>query len=72
MGEILKKTGPGIIVSASVVGSGELIATTTLGVEVGYTVWWLIVLACLIKAVVQSFLGRYVRSRRHEGAQPLA
>ncbi|MCW5620344.1 MAG: hypothetical protein KIS79_04475 [Burkholderiales bacterium] len=43
MGEILKKIGPGIILSASIVGSGELIATTTLGAEVGYTVMWLII-----------------------------
>src|SRR5574341_1151494 len=59
MGEILKKIGPGIVLSASIVGSGELIATTTLGAKVGYTVMWLIVLSCLIKAVVQAFLGRY-------------
>ena len=57
--EILKKIGPGIILSASIVGSGELIATTTFGAEVGYTVMWLILFSCLIKALVQSFLGRY-------------
>ena len=56
---ILKKIGPGIVLSASIVGSGELIATTTLGAKVGYTVMWLIILSCLIKAVVQAFLGRY-------------
>jgi hypothetical protein len=57
LGNILKKIGPGIVLSASIVGSGELIATTTLGAEVGYTVMWLIIMSCLIKAVVQSFLG---------------
>ena len=36
MGAILGKIGPGIVLSASIVGSGELIATTTLGAEVGY------------------------------------
>jgi Mn2+/Fe2+ NRAMP family transporter len=56
---ILKKIGPGIVLSASIVGSGELIATTTLGAKVGYTVMWLIILSCFIKAVVQAFLGRY-------------
>ena len=35
--KIIKKIGPGIILSASIVGSGELIATTTLGAEVGRT-----------------------------------
>ena len=44
---ILKKIGPGIVLSASIVGSGELIATTTLGAKVGYTVMWLIILSCL-------------------------
>lgn len=57
--KILRKIGPGIVLSASIVGSGELIATTTLGAKVGYTVMWLIILSCLIKAVVQAFLGRY-------------
>ncbi len=57
--DIVKKIGPGIILSASIVGSGELIATTTLGAKVGYTVMWLIIFSCLIKAVVQAFLGRY-------------
>ena len=59
MSAILRQIGPGIILSASIVGSGELIATTTLGAKVGYTVMWLIVFSCLIKAVVQAFLGRY-------------
>ncbi len=58
-GETIKKIGPGIVLSASIVGSGELIATTTLGAEVGYTVMWLIIFSCLIKALIQSFMGRY-------------
>lgn len=58
-GEIMRKTGPGIVLAASIVGSGELILTTTLGAKVGYIMMWLIILSCLIKAVVQSFLGRY-------------
>jgi Mn2+/Fe2+ NRAMP family transporter len=59
LGDILRRIGPGIVLSASIVGSGELIATTTLGAKVGYTVMWLIIFSCLVKAVVQSFLGRY-------------
>lgn len=57
--EIIRYTGPGIVLSASIVGSGELILTTTLGAKVGYTLMWLIILSCLIKSVVQAFLGRY-------------
>ncbi len=66
-GEILRKTGPGIVLAASIVGSGELILTTTLGAKVGYVMMWLIILSCLIKAVVQSFLGRYTIAMAETG-----
>jgi Mn2+/Fe2+ NRAMP family transporter len=66
-GAILRKIGPGIVLSASIVGSGELIATTTLGAEVGYVVMWLIIFSCLIKAVIQAFLGRYTIVRGETG-----
>jgi manganese transport protein len=56
----LKRIGPGMILAASIVGSGELIATTTLGAKVGYAAMWIIILSCLIKPVVQAELGRYV------------
>ncbi len=69
MRDILKKIGPGIILSASIVGSGELIATTTLGAEVGYVVMWLIVFSCLIKALIQSFLGRYTIAMGETGLE---
>lgn len=55
----LKRIGPGMILSASIVGSGELIATTTLGAEVGYIALWVILISCAIKPSVQSELGRY-------------
>ncbi len=38
----LKYLGPGFILSASVVGSGELIATTSLGAKAGFVTLWLI------------------------------
>src|SRR6187431_2518485 len=56
---ILRRIGPGIILSASIVGSGELIATTTLGAEVGYAALWIVLVSCAIKPVVQGELGRY-------------
>ena len=58
-GEIIKLIGPGLILASSIVGSGELIATTVLGAEMGYTLLWLVVLSCVIKIVVQNELGRY-------------
>jgi len=58
--DTLRRIGPGIILAASIVGSGELIQTTTLGAKEGYTALWIIILSCLIKPVVQAELGRYV------------
>jgi manganese transport protein len=57
--EILRRIGPGIILASSIVGSGELIATTTLGAQVGYSALWIIILSCLIKPAVQAEIGRY-------------
>ncbi len=56
----LRRIGPGLILSASIVGSGELIATTTLGAEVGYVALWIIILSCIIKPAVQSEMARYI------------
>jgi Mn2+/Fe2+ NRAMP family transporter len=66
-GSILKRIGPGMILSASIVGSGELIATTTLGAEVGYVCLWVIVLSCLIKPAMQAEIGRYSISTGETG-----
>ena len=52
-------------------GSGELIATTTLGAEVGYAALWIITLSCLIKPAVQSEFGRYVIATGETGAEGL-
>lgn len=68
-GGILRRIGPGMILSASIVGSGELIATTTLGAEVGYTALWIIILSCILKPAVQSEFGRYVIATGETGAE---
>ncbi|MBN1854331.1 MAG: Nramp family divalent metal transporter [Pirellulales bacterium] len=54
--------GPGLIISGSIVGSGELILTTHLGAEIGFVFLWLILLGCMIKVFVQIELGRYTIS----------
>ena len=54
-----RRIGPGLILAGSIVGSGELIATTVLGAENGYTLLWLILVSCVVKTVVQNELGRY-------------
>jgi len=59
LGSILRRIGPGMILAASIVGSGELIATTTLGAEVGYAAMWVIVASCFLKPALQAEIGRY-------------
>lgn len=53
------RIGPGVILAAAIVGSGELIATTTLGAQVGYVALWVILLSCIAKPVIQAEMGRY-------------
>lgn len=50
--------GPGLILSASIVGSGELIATTVLGAKAGFVTFWVILLSCLVKVAVQLEFGK--------------
>jgi hypothetical protein len=59
IGGILKRLGPGLIVAGSIVGSGELIATTLVGAKAGFWLLWLIIIGCVIKVFVQVELGRY-------------
>ncbi len=54
----LAHLGPGIILASSIVGSGELIATTTVGAEAGFTLLWLILIGCGIKVAAQVEIGR--------------
>ena len=62
LGGILKYIGPGFILSASIVGSGELIATTILGAEAGFVLLWFIILSCLVKVAVQLEFGKHAIS----------
>lgn len=54
----LRFLGPGFILSASIVGSGELIATTTLGASAGFGAFWIIIISCLAKVAVQLEFGK--------------
>ena len=56
---IIKELGPGLIVAGSIVGSGELIATTLTGAEAGFWLMWLIIIGCVIKVFAQLEIGRY-------------
>ena len=59
LGGILRRLGPGLIVAGSIVGSGELIATTKTGAEAGFFLLWLILIGCVIKVYAQVEFGRY-------------
>jgi Mn2+/Fe2+ NRAMP family transporter len=54
----LAHLGPGIVLASSIVGSGELIATTTLGAEAGFLLLWLVIIGCAIKVAAQVEIGR--------------
>lgn len=57
--ETVPYLGPGFLLSASIVGSGELIATTALGAKVGFLALWAILLSCVIKVALQLQFGRH-------------
>ena len=54
----LRFLGPGFILSASIVGSGELIATTVLGARAGFVAFWVILVSCLVKVAIQIEFGK--------------
>ncbi len=49
----LRFLGPGMITSAAVVGSGELLTATTLGAQVGFMVFWLVFVSTFVTVWVQ-------------------
>ncbi len=55
----IKHLGPGLILSASIVGSGELIATTVMGAQAGFVTLWVILVSCLVKVAIQLEFGRH-------------
>jgi manganese transport protein len=67
----LRRIGPGMVLAASIVGSGELIATTTLGAQAGYTALWVVILSCFCKPVIQGELGRYTIATGKTGLEAL-
>jgi manganese transport protein len=58
----MRQLGPGVIISASIVGSGELIVTPKLGASVGMTLLWFIIGGCVLKVFIQLALGRFTVS----------
>lgn len=59
----MRQLGPGLIITASIVGSGELIVTPKLGASAGFTLLWFIIVGCLLKVFIQIELGRFTLAR---------
>lgn len=68
---IIRNIGPGVVVSGSVVGSGELLVTTRMGAEVGFVFLWGVIVACLVKFFIQLELGRQCLLWNHTTIQTL-
>lgn len=68
---VLRRLGPGLIIAASIVGSGELIGTTKTGADAGFWLLWLIVLGCVIKVFVQVEFGRFAIAEGRTSMQGL-
>jgi manganese transport protein len=66
---ILRRIGPGMILCASIVGSGELIATTTLGAQAGFTALWVILLSCIAKPIIQVEMARHTIATGETGLE---
>jgi len=63
IGGIARQLGPGLIITAGIVGSGELIVTPKLGASAGFTLLWFIIVGCVLKVFIQIELGRTTLSR---------
>ena len=56
----VRHLGPSVIVSGSIVGSGEILLTSSLGAEAGFVLLWWVLVACWSKSIVQAELARYI------------
>ena len=56
----LRYLGPSVIISATIVGSGEIILTASLGAAVGYVMLWWVLFSCWSKSLLQAELARYI------------
>ncbi len=54
-----KYIGPGIVVAATGVGAGDLVATLIAGANFGYTLLWAAVIGCLVKISLAEACGRW-------------
>ena len=58
--EAIRYLGPSVIISATIVGSGEIILTAGLGAAVGYVMLWWVLFSCWSKSILQAEMARYI------------
>ncbi|MBX7169049.1 MAG: Nramp family divalent metal transporter [Pirellulales bacterium] len=56
---LLAAVGPGIVVTGSVIGSGELINTPIQAARFGFVLLWAVMLSCVLKYFLQVEIGRH-------------
>lgn len=56
----VKYIGPSVVIAGSIVGSGEIILTSSLGAAAGFVLLWWVLMSCWIKSLVQAELSRYI------------
>ncbi|MGB3184254.1 MAG: Nramp family divalent metal transporter [Ornithinimicrobium sp.] len=54
-----KIIGPGLVVAATGVGAGDLVATLAAGSRYGYTLLWAVVVGVILKIILVEGAGRY-------------
>ena len=59
MWSMLAAVGPGIVVTGSVIGSGELINTPVQAATFGFILLWAVLLSCVIKYFLQVEIARH-------------
>jgi Mn2+/Fe2+ NRAMP family transporter len=55
----LRYVGPGMVVAATGVGAGDLVATLVAGSQYGYTLLWAAVIGCVVKIALAEAVGRW-------------
>lgn len=54
----LKRTGPGLVIAATTIGPGSVTLTTLIGSKYAYSLFWVLVLAVIVRWVFQTMLYR--------------
>jgi len=57
--KLLKSIGPGIVVAATGIGAGDMIAATVGGAKYGYMIIWAVILGGILKYVLNEGVGRW-------------